>query len=493
MCILFCILRYGLWKEGSLLPSWIVWRSESFYDQTGQYKVVAENRTAYVLLQDKTIWTSPEDVKVQKAVSLDIDGDREDELVLLCWKTGRYGRHRPFWVEKDEKDWSQHIFVYEYNEGEIRPKWMSSYIGQDVADMWAEDSALSSGRLLLTDPEGQVSGWGWKSWGFIKEETEVSFLVFGDNLIHEPIYRYGLNNDPSFGFLFENVRDLIDKSDVAVIQQETPFTDNPSRYSEYPRFATPSGVGKAIAQAGFDVATCASNHALDLGKEGVDITKQLFDSHGVKCLGIQVSGETEYHPYEIIVRNGARFAMLNYTYGTNGIKIPEENPYMVHLLKDEEQVREDIAGAKRVSDFVIVFVHWGTEYSRETDGFQQKWTQVFLESGVDVAVGTHPHVLQPYEVRKGMDGHEMLVYYSIGNFISAQPEKSCVKGGMAYFTVSLTPDGYRVSDYGLQPLAITWQEGGKYSVGITEIKYSDGDIPVCFLKWPGLDLGSVSP
>ena len=114
------------------------------------------------------------------------------------------------------------------------------------------------------------------------------------------------------------------------------------------------------------------------------------------------------------------------------------------------------------SDMVIVFAHWGTEYAQEPDDFQQRWTQVFLESGVDVVVGTHPHVLQPYELLTADDGHQMLVYYSIGNFISAQPEKRCVKGGMAEFTVSLTPQGYQVTEYRLTPLAIEWSQGGKY-------------------------------
>lgn len=84
-----------------------------------------------------------------------------------------------------------------------------------------------------------------------------------------------------------------------------------------------------------------------------------------------------------------------------------------------------------------------------------------MDSGVDVTVGTHPHALQPYEMLEGSDGHRMLVYYSIGNYISAQSEKSCVKGGMADFTVSLTTDGYRITEYGLRPLVITWEEGRK--------------------------------
>lgn len=164
------------------------------------------------------------------------------------------------------------------------------------------------------------------------------------------------------------------------------------------------------------------------------------------------------------MRNGVRFALFNYTYGTNGIRLPESNPYMVHLLEDEVEIREDIREAKAEADCVIVFAHWGTEDAREPDDFQRKWAEVFLDCGVDVVVGTHPHVLQPAEMLEGADGHEMLIFYSIGNYISAQSEKSCVKGGMASFTISFTSEGYRVSEYALEPLTITWQEGGKYSV-----------------------------
>ena len=194
---------------------------------------------------------------------------------------------------------------------------------------------------------------------------------------------------------------------------------------------------------------------------GIDFTRQFLEDADILCLGIQSTDEKVYQPYDIIVRNGIRTAMLNYTYGTNGIRIPEKSPNAVHLLEDEERIRADISKAKAESDFVVVFVHWGTEYAEKPDDFQKKWTQIFLECGVDVTVGTHPHVLQPYELLRDDSGHEMLVYYSIGNYISAQSEKSCVKGGMAEFTVSLTKDGYRITEYGLKPLVITWEEDRK--------------------------------
>ncbi|MDO4302608.1 MAG: CapA family protein, partial [Bacillota bacterium] len=334
----------------------------------------------------------------------------------------------------------------------------SSYIGQDVVSLSVKEESSSPCHLLLTDREEQISSWVWDSWGFAKEDTDVSFTVFGDNLIHEPLYRYGLQNDEEFGFLFENMEEMISASDIAVINQETPLVDRSSLYGDYPRFGTPLNVGRAIANAGFDVVTCATNHILDRGAEGIQITRDFFDSQGILCLGIQTADEKEYHPYEILRKNGIRFALLNYTYGTNGIKVPEENPNMVHLLEDKTQIRNDIAKARSETDFVIVLVHWGTENSETVDDFQKKWAQIFLESKADVVIGTHPHMLQPYEVMESHDGHKMLIYYSIGNYISAQTEKECVKGGMASFTVSLT------AEYDLEPLKIKWHAGGKYTV-----------------------------
>lgn len=456
-----------LWNGGAFLPRWIQWENSTGWDASGEYQLLLSHQSVSVTHGDAVIWNSPEGVKVQKILSCDADNDGRDELVLLCWKKGRYGKARPIWVEKDERKWSQHIFVYEYTPDEMKPKWMSSYIGQDVSDIVSNQKSAPYNRLWLTDLEGAVSSWVWDSWGFTKEDSSISFIAFGDLLAHEPIYRYGLNNGGDFDFLFEHVKDEIADSDVAVINQETPLTDRPSMYSEYPRFGTPAQIGKAIADAGFHVVTCATNHALDRGAEGVGFTKNFFDDSGVVCLGIQSRSEAEYEPYKMIARNGVQFALLNYTYGTNGISLPKDCPYMVHLLDDEEKIRSDIKNAKSDADFVIVFAHWGSEHEKSADAFQKKWTHVFLECGVDVVIGTHPHSLQPYEVLTGKGGHEMLVFYSIGNYISAQPVKSCVRGGMAEFSVSLTSEGYQVTAPGLKPLSITWDDG-RYGVDFAE-------------------------
>ncbi len=481
---------YGLWRAGAFLPKWVSWENMTVRDGMGAYTAMLSRGQVTVVYDDSVIWNSPGELKVQQILFGDVDHDGGEELLLLCWKIGRFGESRPFWVEKDERKWSQHIYVYQCRQGKVKPRWMSSYIGQDVTEMSvqdrlpqadpgqkqfpqmdlekeAEDRRESKGHLLLTDPEGKISSWLWTSWGFTREETDVSFVVFGDNLIHEPIYRYGLHNGGNFDFLYEAVTELIERNDVAVINQETPLVEDPAMYGDYPRFGTPVQVGEAIVEAGFDVVTCGTNHALDRGAAGVTFTKKFFEDQGLVCLGIQAEEEQAYQPYQILVRNGIRVALFNYTYGTNGLRIPEKCPSMVHLLEDEEKIRAQIEAARRECDIVLVFAHWGTEYAEEADDFQRKWAQIFLESGVDVVVGTHPHALQPYEILQDQEGHEMLVYYSIGNYVSAQYEQSCVKGGAAQFSVSLTTDGYRITQYSLQLLEIT-HEKGKYKVALLE-------------------------
>lgn len=456
---------YLLWQGGGFLPQWITWENRIYESTDKAYTASLKKQSVTIQYAGEVIWNSPDNIKVQDMLSCDIDHDKQEELVMLCWKRGRYGEHRPFWVEQEEKAWSQHIFVYEYTPEGMLPKWMSSYLGLEVVSMGDNGREAPWVRVWLTDTAGEVSSWAWDSWGFTRQKTEVSFAAFGDVVVHEPIYRYGLKHREDFSFLFENVTELIRTKDVAVINLETPLTENPALYSSYPRFGTPAMVGEAIIDAGFDVVTCATNHAMDQGKAGILYTKELFEKDGVLCLGIH-DGETQKKTYEVIVRNGIRFALLNYTYGTNGIPLPE--PEMVSLLDNEERIAGEIRQAKEEADMVMVFVHWGTEYENLPDELQKKWTGLFLENDVDVVIGTHPHAIQPYEMLTDDSGHRMLIYYSLGDYISAQSEKKYVMGAMAEFTVDLTESGYQVTEYGLLPLTIQWEEGGKYTVELSD-------------------------
>lgn len=108
---------YLLWDHGAFLPVWISWQSGAVTDGQSECEILLRDRRVTVQRREEILWESPKEVKVQQALWADVDNDGKEELVLLCWKKGRYGKSRPFWVERDEKKWSQHLFVYEYEIG----------------------------------------------------------------------------------------------------------------------------------------------------------------------------------------------------------------------------------------------------------------------------------------------------------------------------------------------------------------------------------------
>ena len=150
------------------IPGWVTWEKRQIKDVTGEYEVTLSSRAVSVSRSpdQKIIWKSQKGVKVQDVLSCDIDGDGNDELILLCWKRGRFGKYKPFWIEEDEKEWSQHIFVYRYIEDQLAPMWMSSYIGQDVVKINAKPDSKQKYYLILTDRNGKNSNWVWNYWGF---------------------------------------------------------------------------------------------------------------------------------------------------------------------------------------------------------------------------------------------------------------------------------------------------------------------------------------
>jgi poly-gamma-glutamate synthesis protein (capsule biosynthesis protein) len=165
--------------------------------------------------------------------------------------------------------------------------------------------------------------------------------------------------------------------------------------------------------------------------------------------------EDEYNSIYVYEKEGFKIAILNYTYGLNGIALPSEKPYIVNMMdtEHEDKVVSDIQKAKEMADMVIVCPHWGTEYVYAPDSFQSYWTEKFLELGVDVVVGTHPHVIEPVEVLTREDGHQMLVYYSLGNFVSDQSFIPRMIGAMAKFTLVKEADNTTyIKQYSVIPL-----------------------------------------
>lgn len=282
----------------------------------------------------------------------------------------------------------------------------------------------------------------------------VDLIAVGDDLIHTSIYKScKTGKGYNFDSLFQHVRKDIQAADLAVINQETILVDK--NYSGYPSFGSPKAVADAIAKAGFNVVTHATNHTLDRGTGAITGTLKYWNKKypDINILGIHKSKKAA-GKITVVKKNGIKIAMLNYTYGLNGYRLPAGKGYMVDLLttKNKSKIKKDIKKAKKKADFVIVFTHWGTEYRYSPDSSQKNWADFFLESGVDLLVGAHPHVLEPYKMLKGKNGKKMLVYYSLGNFVSSQNRVPRLLGGMAKVTIVKDSKGTRIKKYTMDPL-----------------------------------------
>ena len=229
-------------------------------------------------------------------------------------------------------------------------------------------------------------------------------------------------------------------------------------------------LGDAEVKAGFNIILHATNHTLDKGLKGVENCLSFWKTYhpDTTVLGINET-EEDYENIYVYEKEGFKIAFLNYTYGTNGIPIPDSKPYIVNML-NKDKITADVTKAKQLADMVIVLPHWGTEYVYTQDSNQNYWTQLFLSLGVDVVIGTHPHVLEPVEVVSDTKGHEMLVYYSLGNFVSNQDQKPRMIGGMAKMTLVKDETGCYVKNYNLTPVITQKLFGQK---AITTYKLSD--------------------
>ncbi len=301
----------------------------------------------------------------------------------------------------------------------------------------------------------------------------INLVMVGDMLMHERVMESGKKEDGSYNFdhLFVNVKDTIEGADLALVNQETILGGTDLRLSGYPAFNSPFELGDALVSAGFDVILHATNHTLDKGKTGVLNCMEFWDTTypEIPYLGINKSQEMQDNEIYIYEKNGIKIAILNYTYGTNGINPPEDMPYIVNYL-DEEKVISDLQKAEELADFTVVCPHWGTEYILTSTSSQEKWAGIFMENGADLVIGTHPHVIEPIEMLTDDAGNEMLVYYSIGNFVNGtsgtgKGTTNRMVGGIADVTISLTEDGEAyIKDYGVIPIVCHIDEKTDYTV-----------------------------
>ena len=266
----------------------------------------------------------------------------------------------------------------------------------------------------------------------------VRIVAAGDLMQHLPqVMAARLKDDttkydytPSFRYVASRFRD----ADLSIVNLETALSESGPYYG-YPCFKSPAEVANAMQDMGIDVAALANNHCCDRGAYGIKSTAEILDNRGISRVGVY-RDSVEYKANNVLYlkRSGMSFAIVNYTYGTNGINIPKG---MVVNHLDSVAIRRDLASINRDSvDCVIAVVHWGNEYERQPNREQKKMADFMRRSGVDIILGSHPHVVQPFEVNdKGV------TLYSLGNFVSNQRTRYRDGGLIATIDVAIVERG----------------------------------------------------
>ncbi len=246
------------------------------------------------------------------------------------------------------------------------------------------------------------------------KETKLSLVMVGDALIHSSVYKDAYKNGKyDFSNQISLVKSSIKDYDLKFYNQETILGGTEIGLSDYPTFNTPWEFGDAMLDAGFNVVNLATNHTLDRGEKAILKSCEYWQDKDVYTSGSYCSKEdSEKIPIKEV--NGIKYAMVSYTYGTNGIQVPKGKEYLVNLYSDKK-AKEDIEKIRDKVDLLLVSMHWGLEYRSEPTDEQKRQAKYLSSLGADIIIGTHPHVIEPVTY---ID--DTLVIYSLGNFISAQ-------------------------------------------------------------------------
>lgn len=253
------------------------------------------------------------------------------------------------------------------------------------------------------------------------KESSILLLAAGDIIIHDLQLEAAYcphSKVYDFSGSFAEIVPYLQEGDLVVGNLETTLAGEDMHYTGYPAFNSPESLADNLKGAGFDLVSTANNHCLDRGEKGVLRTIEHLQNAGLGFIGTARSQE-ERDSFLTVNKNGITVVFLAYTYGTNGIPVPQGKEYLVNLM-EEDLIKADVQKAREYADLVVVSLHWGYEYHREPHPQQTKLAEKIISWGADLILGSHPHVLQPVEFVRTSAGREGVIVNSLGNLIADQ-------------------------------------------------------------------------
>jgi len=287
-----------------------------------------------------------------------------------------------------------------------------------------------------------------------EQKDSLSLIFIGDIMGHDPQIESAFNpenGEYNYEGVFRKVSHIIKAVDFAIANLEVTLAGEP--YAGYPQFSSPDALAVACKKSGIDVLVTANNHSCDRAKKGLLRTIHVLDSLEIPHTGtFKDSTERSNNNLLVLDKNNIRVGLLNYTYGTNGLPTPR--PTMVNRI-DTLTMLSDIRKSKADTlDKLIVMIHWGPEYQSQPSKKQVEIAEVLFRNGVDIIVGSHPHVLQKMEYIQGTeDDNEQFIAYSLGNFVSNQRTRKRDGGAMLKLTLRKNKDEVKIANSGYY---LTW-------------------------------------
>lgn len=296
-------------------------------------------------------------------------------------------------------------------------------------------SLQESASMMISIPQQEA----------VPEDSFATIVSFGDTLCHKPLFNAAYNQeveDYDFSPMFKYVEKYFDNSTINIGNCESPMAGAENGYSGYPCFNAPEHLAIDLKELGVDIMTTANNHTIDKGFNGLSSTLDFLDSAGISHVG---TARTEEEQNTILFKdlNGIKTAFLAYTYGTNGIIVPEGKEFCVNLINEELMLQQINQAKYEGAELIVVSMHWGVEYQTTENAEQDRLAKLLIENGANIILGSHPHVLQPMkmvkvETEEGKE-KEGLVIFSQGNFFSNQRDINT--RNTAIFNIQIKKDG----------------------------------------------------
>lgn len=318
----------------------------------------------------------------------------------------------------------------------MTPKAKNTYIYVSAAVLITVALALF---FLLRKPASREAGIPEPTIG---ETRRLTIVFAGDLMQHQPQVEAARQPDGTFDYTdcFRHIAPLFNEAGLVIVNLETTLSEE-GPYTGYPMFRSPAQLAGAMKTAGIDVALLANNHICDKGSKGIGSTVDAVEKAGLLYTGAfaDSAGYASNHPLTL-EKEGFRISLLNYTYGTNGLPVPEGR--VVNLI-DTAIIARDMAAIERTEDHIVIAcVHWGIEYRILQNKEQQSLAGWLHDRGVDIIIGGHPHVVQPAVTALDTTGViKYVTSYSLGNFVSNQTQPGTDGGLVVRLTLEKDGDG----------------------------------------------------